>query len=362
MHAISWEKTLLSWAYAALADRREFASPSIDDRRPATGDCPLPTDLLRTAYMHCEQITKRHSRTFYMASSLLPPAKRRAVRALYAFCRVSDDLVDCAADNPRQALEAWRAQTSGQWAGQWAGTMKDEGQRTKDEGQTQATTHYARRTTHYVSFAWADARLRYGVPELYAQQLLDGVALDLEVKRYATFEELAAYCYGVASTVGLMAMHIVGFSTVDAVPYAVKLGVALQLTNILRDVGEDWRAGRVYLPQEELEAFGLGEPDLQAGHERERGVGPALAKERWRRFMRFQIERNRRLYKEAWPGISMLSRDARPAIAAAAGLYRAILEDIERHDMDVFNRRAHLSTWQKLRRLPGAWLLKESLL
>ena len=144
-----------------------------------------------------------------------------------------------------------------------------------------------------------------------------------------------------------MAMHIVGFSTVEAVPYAVKLGVALQLTNILRDVGEDWRAGRIYLPQEELEAFGLGEADLQAGR----------VDDRWRRFMRFQIERNRRLYREAWPGISMLSRDARPAIAAAAGLYRAILEDIERHDMDVFNRRAHLSGWEKLRRLPGTWLM-----
>jgi len=247
------------------------------------------------------------------------------VRALYAFCRVSDDLVDRESGDPRSDVVV-----SGQWI-----------------VESDVSNHYPLSTNHLVSLAWADTRMRYGIPNLYAQQLLDGVALDLEVKRYATFEELAAYCYGVASTVGLMAMHIVGFSTMEAVPYAVKLGVALQLTNILRDVGEDWRAGRVYLPQEELEAFGLDEAGLQAGN----------VDERWRGFMRFQIERNRRLYREAWPGISMLSRDARPAIAAAAGLYKAILEDIERHDMDVFTRRAHLSGWEKVRRLPAAWLM-----
>jgi phytoene synthase len=110
-------------------------------------------------------------------------------------------------------------------------------------------------------------------------------------------------------------------------------------------VGEDWRAGRLYLPEEELAGFGLDEADVAAGQ----------LDERWRRFMRFQIERNRRLYAEASPGIGMLSRDARLAIAAAANLYQAILEDIEQHDMDVFNRRAHLSGWEKARRLPAVW-------
>jgi phytoene synthase len=297
--------------------------------------------MLRAAYMHCERFTKSHSRTFYIASSLLPPAKRRAVRALYAFCRVSDDLVDREGGDPSSALEDWRA-LSNLWT--------DDRRPATGEPYPLHITHYALRTNHLVALAWADTRLRYGIPGLYAQQLLDGVARDLEVTRYATFEELAAYCYGVASTVGLMAMHIVGFSTVDAVPYAVKLGVALQLTNILRDVGEDWRAGRVYLPRDEMEAFGLEEADLRAGQ----------VDDRWRRFMRFQIDRNRRLYREAWPGISMLSRDARPAIAAAAGLYRAILIDIERHDMDVFTRRAHLSGWEKVRRLPAAWLMVDN--
>ena len=168
---------------------------------------------------------------------------------------------------------------------------------------------------------------------------------DLQVKRYATFEELAAYCYGVASTVGLMVMHIVGFSSPEAIPYAVKLGVALQLTNILRDVGEDWRAGRLYLPSDEMAAYELDESDIEA----------SCVDARWRRFMRFQIDRNRRLYREALPGISMLSRDSRLAVAAAADLYQAILLDIEQHDMDVFNRRAHISTWDKARRLAALW-------
>jgi len=149
----------------------------------------------------------------------------------------------------------------------------------------------------------------------------------------------------VASTVGLMSMHILGFTGEEAIPYAVKLGVALQITNILRDVGEDWRAGRVYLPAEELAAYGLSEEDVAAGR----------VDDRWRKFMRFQIDRNRRLYAEAWPGVPMLSKDGRLAVTAAADFYRAILGDIEAHDYDVFHRRAHVSSWGKLRRLPGLW-------
>jgi phytoene synthase len=121
--------------------------------------------------------------------------------------------------------------------------------------------------------------------------------------------------------------------------------VALQLTNILRDVGEDWQAGRVYLPQDELAGFGLDEADLAAGR----------VDDRWRAFLRFQIERNRRLYAEAMPGIALLSQGGRLAIAAAADLYRAILDEIEANDYDVFTRRARVSGRRKLARLPGLW-------
>jgi 15-cis-phytoene synthase len=178
-----------------------------------------------------------------------------------------------------------------------------------------------------------------------AEQLIDGVARDLDQTCYATFTDLAAYAYGVASTVGLMSMRIVGYRNASAILYAIKLGVALQLTNILRDVGEDWRMGRVYLPADELAAFGLSEDDLARGQ----------VDNRWRAFMRFQIERNRGLYAEAWPGIQLLNEDGRFAIAAAGDLYRRILDDIEAHDYDVFTRRAHVGTPRKVLGLIHLW-------
>jgi phytoene synthase len=128
-------------------------------------------------------------------------------------------------------------------------------------------------------------------------------------------------------------------------PYAIKLGVALQLTNILRDVGEDLRNGRIYLPQDELAEFGLTEADLETG----------IVTNEWREFMRFQIARARGLYGEAWRGVALLNRDGQMAIAAAADFYQGILDDIEANDYDVFSRRASLSAWQKISRIPSLW-------
>lgn len=263
-------------------------------------------------------MTRHHSRTFYLASALLPRAKRNAARALYAICRISDNIVDQPTSDPAMALEEWR-----------------------DRVQT------PHQTDDPVLIAWADTRERFGIPPGYADQLIDGVKRDLSQNRYQTFAELAEYAYGVASTVGLMAMHIVGYTGDEAVPYAVRLGVALQLTNILRDVAEDYRNGRVYLPQDELDEFGVTEADIAAGR-----VTP-----NWRRLMRFNIERTRTLYDQSWRGISMLDRNGRFAIAAAGQLYAAILTDIERHDYDVFTRRASIGTLGKLGRLPGIWSL-----
>jgi phytoene synthase len=301
----SWERRLFALAHEPL--QHQNLHNSIDADQSA----------LRQAYAYCAEVTREHSKTFYLASGLLPRAKRRAVRALYAFCRVTDDLVDQAVESPLRQLEQWRERTLC---------------RTPPAGDP-------------VALAWADTIARYRIPPLYAHQLIDGVAMDVRVRRYETFDRLAEYSYGVASTVGLMSMHIVGFEGPQAIPYAVKLGVALQLTNILRDVREDWEKGRLYLPQEDLAAFGLGEADVAAGQ----------ASARWRAFMDDQIERAHRLYEEAMPGIALLHRDGRFAIAAAAELYRAILDDIHIHGGDVFSRRAHLDGWAKLRRLPGIW-------
>jgi len=301
-----WERPLLTLAYAG--GRQGGSTTS----RPATDPA-----LLERAYARCAALTARHSHTFYTATSLLPPEKRRAMRALYAFCRVSDDIVDRSKGSAESTLMAWR----------------------------QRATMPQPPPYDLVATAWADTRTRFQIPPHYAEQLVDGVARDLRQTRYATFTELATYAYGVASTVGLMSMYIIGFAGAVAIPYAVELGVALQLTNILRDVGEDWRAGHVYLPQDELAAYGLSDEDLARGQ----------VDERWRALMRFQIARNRRLYAEAWPGIALLHTDSRLAVAAAGELYRAILQAIEAQDYDVFHHRARVSTWGKLRRLPGIW-------
>ncbi|NWF64091.1 MAG: phytoene/squalene synthase family protein [Chloroflexi bacterium] len=282
-------------------------------------------DSLRKAYQSADAITAHHSKSFYFASSLLPEEKRSAVRALYAFCRTVDDIVD-QVDLPKDRdfeLDYWRKVV-----------------------ETASAS-----TDDLVASAWADTLIRYHIPRHYALQLIDGVARDLSQTRYQTFDDLATYCYGVASTVGLMSMYIVGFKSNDAVPYAIKLGVALQMTNILRDVGEDYRNGRLYLPREELITYGLREEDIAEG----------CVTDNWRQFMKFQIERTRNLYDESWAGVKLLEREGQLAIGAASIFYQGILDDIEKHDYDVFSRRASLSALGKAAKLPALWVKIRSL-
>ncbi len=301
----AWERALLLRAYEAGHGTQSHPHSS------------FAPELLQRAYLYCEAATAYHSKSFHLASKLLPLEKRRAIHALYAFCRVTDDLVDCGSGQEQTQLTQWRERVMSHTP-------------PKDD---------------YVAVAWTDARIRYAIPIRYAEQLIEGVAQDLVPRRFETFDELATYSYGVASTVGLMSMHVIGYSSLDAIPYAIKLGVALQVTNILRDVAEDLHAGRVYLPSEELEDFKIDDADLASGK----------CSARWRDFMRFQIERNRRLYAEAMPGIGLLNRDGRFAICAAAELYQRILVEIERADYDVFSRRISVSSLGKLRLLPSIW-------
>lgn len=280
---------------------------------------------LRNAYKQAEAITAAHSKSFSLASGLLPEEKRSAVRALYAFCRTVDDIVDEVESKKDRdfELDYWR--------------------------NVVQTASYS--ADDLVATAWADTLVRYHIPRHYALQLIDGVARDLSQSRYQTFDDLATYCYGVASTVGLMSMYIVGFKGHEAVPYAIKLGVALQMTNILRDVGEDYRNGRLYLPREELVTYGIREEEIAAGH----------VTDNWRQFMKFQIDRTRQLYEESWKGVKLLEREGQLAIGAASVFYAGILEDIEKHDYDVFSRRASLGAFGKLRKLPALWWKLKSL-
>ena len=279
---------------------------------------------LHKAYQYAQAVTAEHSKSFHFASGLLPEEKRAAVRALYAFCRTVDDIVDESGDEERESrLEYWRGMVE----------------------------HGAFADNDLIAVAWADTLSRYHIPRHYALQLIDGVNRDLMQSRYQTFDELATYCYGVASTVGLMSMYIVGFKNNTAVPYAIKLGVALQMTNILRDVGEDYRNGRLYLPREELAFYGIREQDIADGR----------ITDNWRQFMKFQIERTRHLYKDSWNGVKLLEPEGQLAIGAASVFYQGILDDIEKHDYDVFARRASLSAFGKVSRIPALWFKVRSM-
>jgi phytoene synthase len=306
-----WEHRLIALA------GKPSAPPAVLHLPYRAGDSSL-----QKAYDLCGRITADHSKSFHLASGLLPEPKRSAVRALYAFCRTVDDLVDeTSAGEREEGLEYWC-------------TISERGVAPVGDP---------------VAAAWTDTQARYHIPRHYALQLIDGVARDLSQSRYPHFEDLSTYCYGVASTVGLMSMYIVGFRSDEAVPHAIRLGVALQMTNILRDVGEDFRNGRIYLPLDEMDTFGIRETDLAEGK----------MTDRWRRFMRFQIERTRELYAGSWPGVKMLEREGQMAIGAAATLYSGILDVIQANDYDVFSRRASLNAWQKVSRLPGlAWRLQ----
>jgi phytoene synthase len=278
---------------------------------------------------HCRRLVRSHARTFWLASRFLRPDKRRAAFALYAFCRVADDMVDLA-PNARSSelasmLSAYRRKLDAALAGQPEGPVFRE---------------------------VARAVRGYGVPAEVMHELLAGVARDCAPARYANWAELSRYCEGVASSVGEMCTYVFGVSgdaaqRTRALRYARTLGVAMQLTNVLRDVGEDGRAGRCYLPDEDLARFDLERAVVLRG-----GLG---ADERWRAMMAFQIGRARALYEAAIPGLALLAPDGRRCATACAIGYAGILGAIEGIDYDTFGARARLGSVARARVLWSAW-------
>jgi phytoene synthase len=273
---------------------------------------------VEAAYAYTEQLTRVHSKTFYLATALLPRQARRAIHALYAFCRATDDLVDNGGATLAD-VERWRAEAA----------------------------RPSRSQRNPILLGWALVREQYGVNPKYQNELIDGMALDMSKRRYTTWADLERYCYLVASTVGLLSLPIIGLARgtrfEEAAPYAVQLGLALQLTNILRDVGEDAERGRVYLPQSDLATFRLTPGDILS----------RVHDERFIVLMKLEIARARDLYRSALPGIALLSPAARPAVGAAALLYRAILDQIEAMGYRVHTQRASISGVQKWLMLPS---------
>jgi phytoene synthase len=302
--------------------------------------CMKKLASVEDAYQLCRQIMAKYAKTFYLATLLMSEEKRRAIWAIYAWCRRTDELVDgpAAAMTTPETLELWEQQLESVFAGHPVDDM---------------------------DVALVDTIQQF--PDLDIQPFRDMIAgqrMDLYRSRYETFEQLNLYCYRVAGTVGLMSTAIMGIETAkttaawqqnqaphDPTPEAIALGIAKQLTNILRDVGEDARRGRIYLPLEDLKRFDYSEEELFQG----------VVNDRWRELMRFQIERTRQIYAQAETGVSYLSSDARLPVWAALMHYSQILSVIERNDYDVFRQRAYVTQMRKLRTLPIAWLRSQVL-
>lgn len=290
---------------------------------------PVKTDI-DDAYDYCRRVTKLHAKSFYFAASFLPPEKQRAVFPIYAFCRHVDDEIDEIGDGDIDAAAAA--------VGRWRARL--------DDVYDQLESAEASDEQRMVMTAWRDLLGHYDIPRNLPLELVEGVLMDTTIKRYETFDELYVYCFRVASTVGLMSSEILGYSDPAALELAEAMGIAMQLTNILRDVREDASMGRIYLPQEDLRRFGVSEE--QIFEQRFDANFDAL--------MRFQLARAREFYGKGEKGIAMLSRDSRFTVLLAARIYGKILSQIEKMNRNVFLGRAQTSKAQKLISLPRIWL------
>jgi phytoene synthase len=262
---------------------------------------------LAASYTFCRDIARRRAKNFYYSFLLLDRSRRDAMCAVYAFMRYCDDL----SDEPgarREQMEAWR----GDLVRALAGSPPE----------------------HPLWPAFLDTVSRFRIPHVYFHEMIDGVSSDLEFHGMPDFETLYQYCYRVASVVGLTIIHIFGFSDPKALLLAEKCGIAFQLTNILRDIDEDARNGRVYLPAEDLRRFGMdGTLKRDAG---------------FLELMRFEAGRARRYYEESRPLIGMVEPGCRASLWALVEIYRRLLDRIEASGFDVFGRRIRLSTAEKI--------------
>ena len=274
-------------------------------------------ERLRAGYVECREITKRYGTSFYFATQFFPRETRDGIYAIYAFARIPDEIVDDPNNRDREEairkLEIWRIK--------WREAMIAGG------------------SSERVMNAIVHAFLKYDIPVEYGEAFLRSMFMDEDKIEYADYAELEDYMYGSAGVIGLMVTRVVGYSSENAFPYAIKLGYAFQLTNFLRDIREDSDdLGRVYMPQDELRRFGLSTNDIRC-HVRD---------ERFRRFMKFQIERARDVYAEALPGIKLLHWRGRLAVRISYVLYKAILNEIERANYNVFAGRVRTTYQQKL--------------
>lgn len=299
-------------------------------------------DSLERSYELCRAVAKSRAKNFYYSFLVLPAERRRAMCAVYAFMRYCDDIVDEEAGEAGEAgtadrqslLKACREILDSAYDGDSAFGGTPDGTADRTPGGTPDGTPDGGSMLP----AFSDTVRRFDIPRAYFDAIIDGAEMDLTVTRYATFADLYQYCYRVASAVGLVCIRIFGYQGEEAERYAESCGIAFQLTNILRDIREDAGMGRVYLPQEDLDAFGYPEENLRNG----------LFNDPFRRLMGFQVERARSFYDEALPLLPLVQPSSRACLATMIGIYRACLEEIPRRQYDVYSQRIGLSPWKKL--------------
>ncbi|XP_062234011.1 phytoene synthase 1, chloroplastic isoform X2 [Phragmites australis] len=310
---------------AALLKRQLRAqTPPVLDARPQ--ELEMPRNGLKEAYDRCGEICEEYAKTFYLGTLLMTEERRRAIWAIYVWCRRTDELVDGPNANyiTPTALDRWEKRLEDLFAG---------------------------RPYDMLDAALSDTISRFPIDIQPFRDMIEGMRSDLRKARYKNFDELYMYCYYVAGTVGLMSVPVMGIAPESKAPTesvysaALALGIANQLTNILRDVGEDARRGRIYLPQDELTQAGLSDEDIFNG----------VVTKRWRIFMKRQIKRARMFFEEAERGVTELSQASRWPVWASLLLYRQILDEIEANDYNNFTKRAYVGKGKKLLALPVAY-------
>ena len=280
---------------------------------------------LRASYGECKRLNSLHGKTYYLATLLLPPAKRPFVHALYGFARYADEIVDDLSSTltPKEKADVLRTWSSGVLSDLSAGKSNDA-----------------------VGAALVDTVSRFDIPHQHFVDFLRSMEMDLTVSTYAHYEALSEYVYGSAAVIGLEMVPILGALSDAAYESAKKLGIAFQLANFIRDVDEDLDRGRIYLPLNELAVHGVNEKMLYA-----RVLTPEIIQA-----LKFQIARVRQLQEEAAPGIDLLHPTSRPCIRAASELYCGIVDEVEAIGYDIFNKRAKTSTARRIRVAGKAYL------
>ncbi len=307
---------------------------------------------LKEAYKYCESVTREHAKSFYFANKFLPKDKQKAVYALYALCRNVDDEVDEAEVRSEaeaiKAVENWKVKLNEVYSKKVESSeFGVQSLRKKIKNSKPKTLNSEPETlnSELVFIAWEDMLKTYAIPQEIPLDLMKGVLMDTHQNRYETFDELYTYCYRVASTVGLMSSEILGYSDKVALEYAEALGIAMQLTNILRDVKEDAAMNRIYLPQEDLRRFNITEEQIFANEFDGKFI----------EMMKFQIARAREYYAEGEKGIPYLEKDSRFCVLLASRIYGKILDEIEKQNYNVFEQRVFTTKGQKLFSIPAIW-------